>query len=164
MTSLSDILAASGGDDIRNLWDATQAAGEFATLPPGEYTADIVGGELEASRTKATPGYTLAFCVVEPEEHAGRKFWHTCWLTAAALPQSKRDLLKIGVKSLEQLEKPLPARIRCKVKLALRKDDQGDERNRVRSFEVVGIVTPEVDAFAPPEVTTNDEAAEDARF
>jgi len=167
MSSLSSILAAAGGngDDIRSLWDSTEAAGEMGPLPPGEYLADIVGGELETSRTKATPGYKLVFSVVEPVEFAGRRFWHDCWLTAAALPQTKRDLAKIGVSSLDQLERPLPARIRCRVKLALRRDDNGDERNRVRAFDVIGIVEPERDAFAPADATpagdTPPAAAED---
>jgi len=158
VTSLSDILAAGGGsgDDFRDLWNNTEAAGEMGPLPPGEYLADIISGELEASRTKATPGYKLVFSVVEPVEFAGRRFWHDCWLTAAALPQTKRDLAKIGVTSLDQLERPLPARIRCRVKLALRRDDDGNERNRVRSFEVVGIVEPERDAFAPTDATPTD--------
>ena len=159
---LSDILnAGSGGDDIRDLWDTTDAAGEMGPLPAGEYTADIVAGELETSRTNSTPGYKMTFSVVEPVEFAGRRFWHDCWLTPAALPQSKRDLAKIGVQSLDQLERPLPARMRCKVKLALRKDDNGDERNRLRGFEVVGIVEPQRDPFAPADDT---EAGSDAAF
>lgn len=146
---LSDILHNAGNaDDLKQLWNNTEAAGELAPLPPGEYVAHIVGGSLESSRTNATPGYKLTFRVCEgPAE--GRQFWHDCWLTPAALPQSKRDLGKLGVASLEQLETPLPRGIRCKVKLALRRDDDGNERNRVRSFEVVGIDEPERDAFAP---------------
>lgn len=161
MSSLSSILAAAGGDgdDIRSLWDRTEPAGEMGPLPGGEYLADIIGGELESSRMKATPGYRLTFTVVEPVELAGRRFWHDCWLTAAALPQTKRDLAKIGVTSLDQLERPLPARIRCRVKLALRRDDDGNERNRVRSFEVIDIVEPEADPFAPGgEVTATENA------
>jgi len=161
VTSLSDILAAGGGDNIRDLWDSTDAAGELGPLPAAEYVADIIGGELETSRTKSTPGYRLTFAVVEPVELAGRRFWHDCWLTAAALPQSKRDLQKIGVTSLDQLEQRLPARIRCRVKLALRRDDDGNERNRVRTFEVIGIVEPERDAFAPADDTATDEPGTD---
>jgi len=150
MTSLSDILATGGGgDDLRDLWNNTDAAGELGPLPPGEYVADLVAGELETSRTKSTPGYKMTFTIVEPVEFVGRRFWHDCWLTPAALPQTKRDLAKIGVQSLDQLERPLPARMRCRVKLALRRDDDGNERNRIRGFEVVGIVLPEIDAFAP---------------
>jgi hypothetical protein len=146
---LSDILANGGdADDMKRLWESTEAAGELAPLPAGEYVAHVVGGELSASRTNATPGYKLTFKVCE-EPFEGRQFWHDCWLTPAALPQSKRDLGKLGVVSLEQLEQPLPRGIRCKVKLALRRDDDGTERNRVRSFEVVGIDPPDDDPFAP---------------
>ena len=80
---------------------------------------------------------------------AGRQFWHDLWLTPAALPMTKRDLGKLGVTRLEQLEQPLPHGIRCKVKLARRRGDDGVEYNHVRSFEVVGIDKPEADAFAP---------------
>ncbi len=152
---LSDILANGGdADDMKRLWESTEAAGELAPLPAGEYVAHVVGGELSASRMNATPGYKLTFRVCEgPFE--GRQFWHDCWLTPAALPQSKRDLGKLGVVSLEQLEQPLPRGIRCKVKLALRRDDDGNERNRVRTFEVVGIDPPDVDQFAPGPVDAN---------
>jgi hypothetical protein len=64
---------------------------------------------------------------------------------------SKRDLGKLGVTSIEQLEQPLPAGIRCTVKLALRRDDDGAEYNRVRGFDVIGIdADPTADPdFAP---------------
>jgi hypothetical protein len=81
VTSLSDILAAGGGDNIRDLWDSTDAAGELGPLPIGEYVADIIGGELETSQTKKTPGFKMTFSVVEPDGFAGRRFWHDCWLT-----------------------------------------------------------------------------------
>jgi hypothetical protein len=146
---LSDILAnGDGGEDMKRLWESTEAAGDFAPLPPGEYVAHVVAGELSASRTNATPSYKLTFKVIEGSS-AGRQFWHDCWLTPAALPQSKRDLGKLGVASLDQLEKPLPRGIRCKVKLVLRRDDEGTERNRVRSFEVIGIDELPADPFAP---------------
>jgi hypothetical protein len=151
---LSDILSNGGNaDDLKSLWNETEAAGELAPLPAGDYVAHIVGGTLETSRTNGTPGYKLTFRVCEGS-FEGRQFWHDCWLTAAALPQSKRDLGKLGVVSLEQLDAPLPRGIRCKVKLALRRDDDGNERNRVRTFEVVGIDEPEQDAFAPKQPTT----------
>jgi hypothetical protein len=149
---LSNILANGTGREIRDLWNATEAAGEMGPLPQGEYVAHVISGELESSRTNSTPGYKLTFRVVEPAEYAGRQFWHDCWLTPAALPQTKRDLGKLGVTSLDQLEQPLPKGIRCRVKLALRRDDEGNERNRVRTFEVIGIDEQKPDAFAPAEV------------
>lgn len=65
------------------------------------------------------------------------------------MPMAKRDLNKLGITSLLQLEKPLPIGIRCKVQVALRRDDNGTSFNRVRHFEVVGIDQPEADPFAP---------------
>jgi hypothetical protein len=60
---------------------------------------------------------------------------------------TKRDLGKLGVTRLEQLERPLPQGIRCRVRLVLHADDNGAERNRVRSLEVTGI--DPLDPFAP---------------
>ena len=60
--------------------------------------------------------------------------------------------------TLEQLEQPLPQGIRCRVKLALRKDDDGSEFNRVRRFEVIGVDKPEADAFAPADGDPGDKA------
>ena len=88
----------------------------------------------------------------------GRSTW---WMTPAAMPQTKRDLGKLGVTSLEQLENPLPRFIRCKCKLALRKDDDGNEANRLKSFEVVGIDIPEADAFAPEHIASTTPANEE---
>jgi hypothetical protein len=145
---LSDILNGVG-ESLRLAWANTAAASDFLPLPAGTYIARIVGGELTTAKS-GTPGYKLTFKVLEGE-HAGRQFWHDVWLTAAALPMAKRDLGKLGITSLEQLEKPLPAGIRCKVKLALRRADDGTEYNRVRAFDVVGIDKPEDDDFAPRE-------------
>lgn len=145
---LSDILSnGSGNNDLKKLFSETQAAGELTPLPAGEYAAHIINGQFETSR-KGTPGYKLTFRVIEGE-YAGRLFWLDCWLTPAAMPQTKRDLLKLGVLKLEQLDNPLPKFIRCNCKLALRRDDDGNEHNRVRSFEVIGFDKSEDDPFAP---------------
>lgn len=149
---LSDIInAGSNGGNILDTWNNTVAAGDFGPLPAGDYIARIIDGQLKTSKSNGTPAYGLTFEVIEPAEYKGRKFWHDNWLTSAAMPQTKRDLGKLGVTSLDQLENPLPKYIRCKVKLAIRKDDDGTESNRVRSFEVLGIDQPEQDAFAPNE-------------
>ncbi len=147
-TRLSDILANGNRDDLSHAWADAKPAEEFAPLPAGEYVAHVINGELFTARTNRTAGYKLTFKVIDGT-HTGRQFWHDVWLTPAAMPMAKRDLAKIGVTTLEQLEQPLPQGIRCKVKLALRKDDDGTEYNRVRSFEVIGIDKSEADAFAP---------------
>jgi len=149
---LTDILSQGSRGDIRNVWDSTDAASDYQPLPPGEYVARIISGELKTSK-HSTPGYSLTFEVIEPIEHRDRKFWQDCWLTPAAMPQTKRDLGKLGVTSLDQLESPLPKYYRCKCKLALRKDDDGNESNRLKSFEVLGLDKPEVDPFAPNDPT-----------
>ena len=147
--SLSDILHNGDRQNIAQVWDSTEAAEDFGSpLPAGEYVCHVVSCDLFNSHTKGTPGVKLSFRVIEGD-HASRIFWHDIWLTPAALPMAKRDLAKLGVIRLEQLEKPLPPGIRCKVKLAHRCDDNGAEFNRVRSFEVIGIDPPEEDAFAP---------------
>lgn len=145
---LTDILRGSSREEIEKAWGDTQAAGEMGPLPAGEYTAKIIAGELTTSKRNETPSYHLGFKVIEGD-YAGRRFWHDLWLTPAALPMTKRDLGKLGVTSLDQLERPLPQGIRCKAKLALRRDDDGNEHNRVQSFTVIGIDAPEADPFAP---------------
>jgi hypothetical protein len=116
-------------------------------LPKGEYVAHVVEGLLDTTK-KGKPEYRLTFRVAEGD-YAGRKFWHHCYLTAAALPMAKRDLAKFGITSLDQLDNPLPAGIRCKVKLSLRQNDDGTEFNKVERFEVVAVDKPERDPFAP---------------
>ncbi len=146
---LSDILAGDT-DEIRDQWDHTEAAADFAPLPPGEYECHIQSGELFTAKS-GTPGYKIVFRVLDGE-HVGRQLWHDLWLTAPALPMSKRDLGKLGVTALEQLETPLPPGcIRCKVRVALQRDDDGAEYNRVRRFDVLGIDEPKTDPFAPAE-------------
>ena len=152
---LSDIING-GTDSFRDQWTRTEAASDFAPLPTGTYTARVIAGELATSKN-GTPGYKLTFRVLEGE-HTGRQFWHDVWLTPAALPMAKRDLGKLGIASPEQLDRPLPPGIRVKARVALRRDDDGTEYNRVRSFEVVGIdADPTSDAdFAPDAAPTSD--------
>ena len=147
MGRLSDILNGSGGD-FNDRWNSTEAAGEFGPVPRGEYVCHVTKGELESSRSKGTPGYKVEFVILDGE-FKGQRLWLNCWLTPAALAQSKRDLGKLGIVSPEMMERPLPRGIRCNVTVVLRKDDDGIERNRVRSFEVIGIDEPEADPFAP---------------
>jgi hypothetical protein len=145
--SLSEILAGAGkdADALKKAWGETQAATDFAPLPKGDYVAVATHGELFAAKT-GTPGYKITFEVCEGD-FKGRKSWHDVYLTPAALPLAKRDLTKLGISELQQLEKPLPARFRCQAKLTLRKDDDGSERNRVIRFDCIGI--EKADPFAP---------------
>lgn len=163
MGKLSDILRNVDKDRLQNAWNSTQAATDFGVLPAAEYVCHVTKGELETSRTNRTPGYKLEFTVMDGE-HKGRKVWHDCWLTEAAMPQTKRDLGKLGVTSLDQLERPLPLGIRCRVRVVVRRDDDGNEHNRVRSFDVIGLDTPEVDPFAPNDSTPKVSQAESLAY
>ena len=158
--SLSDILRAGDREKLASAWHTTEAAQDLAPLPPGDYIATIESGEPFSSKTKGTGGYKLAFRVVEGE-HTGRRFWHDVWLTEAALSMTKRDLAKIGVTSLDQLERPLPQGIVCAVKLVLRRDDDGAEFNRVKRFDVLRIESPTPDVFAPTNANGEQQTADE---
>jgi len=155
---LTDILSTGETGSLRESWGKTEAAADFVALPGGTYIARVVSGELFTSTKKNTPGYRLAFRVLEGE-HTGRQFWHDSWLTAAALPMTKRDLAKLGVMSIDQLEQPLPPGIRVKAKVVLRTDDDGESFNKVRGFEVLGIdADPAADPDFGPEAATPEPA------
>lgn len=157
MGKLTEILKSQGIlGDIESSWNSTKAAGEFDILPRGEYVADITHGEAIESRSNATPGYRLAFEVADGP-YKGYRLWHECWFTPKAMPQTKRDLSKLGVTALEQLERPLPAVFRCKLKVTVRKDDNGDERNRIQRFDVVEVVQHQPDDFAPTDAGAANE-------
>jgi len=164
---LCDILAGRT-DEIREQWETTEAAAEFAPLPAGTYECHVQSVELFNART-GTGGAKLTFRVAEGE-FAGRCIFHDCWLTAAALPATKRDLGKLGITRLGQLENgALPSgRIRCRVRVVLRRDDDGEQYNRVRRFDVLGIDEPEADPFAPADDADReydpDETGGDADF
>ena len=147
MGKLTDILGASSG--FFNNWNDVKAAGDFGPIPPGTYVCHIAKGELAKSKLKQTPCYTLTFSVIEGD-FTGRLLWHEIWLTELAKPQAKRDFEKLGITDPEhQLDQPIPPGIRCRVKAVVHKDDTGNEHNKVKTFEVIGIDTPKADAFAP---------------
>jgi hypothetical protein len=114
-------------------------------------------GELIQTR-HGTPGYRLVFEVAEGE-YEGRRVWHELYLTDAALSMTKRDLQKLGITSPSQLERPLPAVLLVKAKIVLHRDDEGNERSKVRSFDFVGIEPG--DAFEPTGDRTSEGAPDD---
>lgn len=144
---LTDILHNGDRTQLAKAWESATPAADFEPLPSGTYVARIVDGGPAKART-GTPGYKLTFEVAEGE-YAGRLVWHDLWLTPAALPVTKRDLAKLGVQSFDQLDGPPPGGIVCRVKVSKRKDDNGTERNRVRTFEVLRRDPPDLDPFAP---------------
>jgi hypothetical protein len=144
---LSDIIANNTDlDTIRQGWTTTEAAADLAPVPDGRYVCLVLSGELFLSK-KRTPGYKLTL-EVTAGDYKGRKLWWDTWLTPAAIPLSKRDLAKIGVRDLAQLEGPMPAGILLSVKVVKRTGEDGvTEFNRVTLLEPVGF--DKGDAFAP---------------
>ena len=145
--SLSDILHGNG--EFFDDWDNLKAADDFGPVPPGEYIAHLLTSELSESRTKGTPSYKLTFKIIEGD-YTGRRLWYDIWLTAGAKSQAKRDFAKLGITDPKnQLERPLPQGIRCKCLVKLRREDDGSEYNRIKTFSVIGIDEPPTDPFAP---------------
>ena len=85
-------------------------------------------------------------------EYVGRKrVWHDVWLSEAALEVmgESRDLAKLGIEHPSQLERPLPDGIIIAAKVALRRNDDGSDYNRVVRFDVVAVEPPAPEPFAP---------------
>jgi hypothetical protein len=156
---LADILENSDREKLGQVWESTKAAEDLKPLPSGEYRCSVASGELFNSK-QGTPGYKIKLVVLDGE-HANRIVWHDVWLSEAALPMAKRDLGKLGVTSPEQLERPLPEGIIVKAKVALRKNDDGTEYNRVNRLDLVAIEPPEPEPFAPSDAC-GDASTEDA--
>jgi hypothetical protein len=156
---LSDILLNSEREKLDRQWASTKAADELKPLPSGEYRCLIANGEPFKARS-GTSGFKLKFVVLDGE-HIDRIVWHDIWITELALPIAKRDLAKLGITSLDKLDRPFPEGIVVVAKVALLKNDDGTEYNRVRRFVVVGIEKPEPEPFAPSDAP-EDGSTEDA--
>jgi hypothetical protein len=157
---LSDILTGESREELARRFDEVEAAPDFAPVPAGTYEVDFVGGQLCVSQQGIT-GYTCSF-EISAGECRGRKIWHTAWLSEASLPYTKRDLKKLGIHNLEQCEKPVPPGIFCTVKVAVRTEDDGTQRNRVTRIEAGGVrQDPTADPdFAQAPASTKDAGGE----
>lgn len=151
---LSDLLTGESREELSRRFDEVEAAPDFAPVPAGTYEVDFVSGQLCVSQRGVT-GYTCVF-EISTGEYRGRKIWHTAWLSEASLPYAKRDLKKLGIFNLEQCEKPVPPGIFCTIKVVVRAEDDGTQRNRVTHIEAGGVrQDPTADPdFAPAPATT----------
>ena len=134
---LSDIIQKTELEKLNSKFRQMAAAEEFSPIPPGEYTFRVLSGELFTSKN-GTAGFKLKLQVTQGD-FEGRLAWHDLWLTENALPMTKRDLAKLGIRDLSQLETPFPNGILIRAKLALRTDDKGNESNQIKRFEFVEI-------------------------
>lgn len=136
---LSDVLKDLGG--FRQSWQETKPAADLDTpIPAGTYTCSLTAGEVFQART-GTPGYKVTLRVAEGP-HAGRLVFHDFYLTPAALPYTLRDLARIGITDPAQLDAQLPAGLVVKARIVVRKQNDGSERNELRSWELVAVNAP----------------------
>jgi hypothetical protein len=159
---IEDIL----GDSLENFnarWDQAPTAHDVGdALPAGTYRALVVDGAVATSR-KGTRSYKVTFQILEPAEHAGRKVFHDFWFSDAALPYSKRDLAKLGIKEVDQLFKPPASGITVNLRLACEETDNGKQVNKVVNFVVVsagadnGRLAPAMPQPDPLPSSTDDE-------
>lgn len=147
MTELSKLFDGTpAGLDRAGLADAfngTAPAEALDPIPAGEYQARAVDGGLDETRT-GTPFYAVRLEVVAGA-HAGRRLWMRWYLSPAALPYSRRDLAALGLDAFARLERgDVPGGL-LRVRVALRRDDDGTARNEVRA--VLPCAPP---SLAPP--------------
>ncbi len=146
MTELSKLFDGTpAGMDRAGLADAfngTPPAEVLDPIPAGEYQARAVDARLDETRT-GTPFYAMRLDVVAGE-HAGRRLVARWYLSPAALPYSRRDLAALGLDAFARLERgDVPGGL-LRVRVALRRDDDGTGRNEVRS------VLPCASSASPP--------------
>jgi len=131
-----DVADADTVAQLKDAWGSCEATPESSPLlPAGEYLALAVHGELMKAKT-GTAGYRIVFRVTEGD-YVRRTFKHHLWLTENAMWITKRDLEKLGLTQLEQLEEPLPSGLVCKVKLSTNCPEGGTKYNYVEDFTVM---------------------------
>jgi hypothetical protein len=145
--NLRKVLAGNGKKSIENLWDSTAAASDLGPIPRGVYEARLLKADVSESSTGKLR-VVLKF-QINNGEYVGRFVWMSLWLTPAGMPYTKRDLIKLSINNLDQLEQPLPKHHVCHIVVVLRKSDDGDEFNDVKSFDVIRFELEEDDPFAP---------------
>ena len=119
-------------------------------LPPGQYVGEILPAETFLFTAKSgAPGFKVAYRVCEGQ-HTGRRLWQDFWLTNAAIPYTKAALARIGIERKSQLNEPLPAGIRVRLRVVVETTDSGEQFNSIRELiELVSFEPPSCDPFAP---------------
>jgi hypothetical protein len=131
-----DEILGGGLADFNAKWATTTSAGSHRVLPAGQYTGLVVDGRLAETKAKRTPSYRLTIEVTQPKEFEGCRVYHDLWLSDKALPFAKRDLEKLGITAIEQLERPPATGLVIDFKLVLNTSDDGSEFNKVEKFDV----------------------------
>jgi len=111
---------------------------ESADVSPGTYTGTLEVSHVVRSVRTGNVGITAYWAVADV---FGRTchVWRTFWLSAAALPHTKRELRRFGVRTLEDLdrEEPLPVGLRCRLTVKHVVDRDGCRETRIVSCVVL---------------------------
>lgn len=135
-------------DNVRALFDSMAAAPAVPdAIPRGKYEADWIEVKEDES-SKGTPRIVLIFEIIEGD-FAGRKVWLDLYLTAKAMPQTKRKLAKLGIENYEDWRRPVPHWIRCTLRVVVETSNDGKQRNKIENFEVIAFDEETPDPFAP---------------
>jgi hypothetical protein len=129
-------------------FDAAQPAPSYAPLPPGNYVARVIRGEIV--QTKAgSDAYRITFEVAEGP-HVRRTLLKTWAFTAKALPYTKRDLAAFGLQTSQQLLSPFPESGKeyiVRLVVALQRGNDGTEYNDIKRVELLRVVESPVAQF-----------------
>lgn len=123
--------------EVQDLWNTTEAARDYSPVPAGTYTVDLVEVSRDTTRN-GNPCVNLELQIREGE-YARRFIRYSLFLTPKATAYAKRELGKIGVTRLEQLDSPPPKGIRCSVAVSKQTEDGGRHKSKVTAFEFLGI-------------------------
>jgi hypothetical protein len=112
---------------------------ESADVPPGTYTGKLTDSRIVRSLRTKNVGVTLLWEILGQ----ARTTWvrRTLWLSAGALPHTKRDLARLGVRTLADLDNDPPVRpgVMCRFVIADRRSSDGYVEPRIVAWEVLSI-------------------------
>ena len=133
----TDIVRGTSQLDVR--LKAAAARGPRTVLEEGEYLADLIGGEFKVIKRGGKEDLMLYELQFEAAEgpHRGVRLTKALWLNDPSDYTLER-LAGVGFTSLEEIDGPPPARLRCRVFVLRKRKNSGKEFNDVDDFEVVG--------------------------
>ncbi len=138
----------SASDEIRESFESAAAASALPdVVPNGDYIATLKSTKVGRNKN-GKPRAVLTFVVTEGA-FAGKRLWMDLYFTADAEVRSWKTLSNIGIESADELMKPVPKGISCKLRVFVEAGDSGKEWNTIKEIEVIGFQEEQPDPFAP---------------
>lgn len=111
-----------------------ESAGEC----PGTYTGTLVMSCIVRSVNTKNIGVAL-YWDIHYDTYIKRRVWRTLWLSQAALPYTKRELRRLGVRTLADLDNdpPVPLGAICRLVIAEVEDPGGCREHRIVRWQVL---------------------------